>query len=68
VARIATAAGVKHLIFYHTIPPLPTSFLNPAFLGDAPRLYPGPITVSKDGTMVSLSAGRQTITLRDLLN
>jgi ribonuclease Z len=66
-ARIAQAAGVGHLIFYHTIPPLPMSFMNAAFLGDAPKIYNGPITVSKDGTMVSLPAGTKIITLRELL-
>jgi ribonuclease Z len=66
-ARIAQTAGVKHLIFYHTIPPLPISFMNAAFLGDAPKIYSGPITVSKDGTMVSLPAGTNTISLREVL-
>jgi ribonuclease Z len=66
-ARAAARAGVKELVFYHTIPPLPTRFLNAAFLGDAPALYKGPITVSRDGQLFSLAAGSTTITRRDLL-
>jgi ribonuclease Z len=66
-AKIAQTAGVGHLVFYHTIPPLPMSFLNAAFLGDAAKFYKGPITVSKDGTFVSLPAGNKQILLRELL-
>jgi len=66
-ARIAQEAGVRRLIFYHTIPPLPVSFLNAAFLGDAAKIYTGPITVAKDGTMVSLPAGGRLIKLEELL-
>ncbi len=66
-ARAAARAGVKELVFYHTIPPLPTALLNAAFLGDAPSIYKGPITVSRDGQLFSLPAGSTAITRRDLL-
>ena len=66
-ARIAQKAGVKYLMFYHTIPPLPVAYMNAAFLGDAPKLFRGPITVSKDGTMISLLPGTSQIILRELL-
>ncbi len=66
-ARLAQRAGVKHLVFYHTIPPLRTSFLNAAFLGDAPSIYSGPITVSNDGTLLSLPPDSTVITVRELL-
>jgi len=66
-ARIAQAAGVGHLVFYHTIPPLPMAFMKAAFLGDAAKFYHGPITVSNDGTFVSLPAGSRQILLRELL-
>ncbi len=66
-ARIAQQAGVKQLVFYHVIPALPIAYLNGAYLGDAPKIYHGPITVGKDGTMVSLLPGSTKITLRDLL-
>lgn len=65
-ARIAQQAGVRQLVFYHTIPALPLQYLNAAFLGDAPKIFKGPITVGKDGTMVSLPAGGTSITSRDL--
>jgi ribonuclease Z len=66
-ARLAARAGVRELVFYHTIPPLPNRLLNSAFLGDAPTIYRGPITVSRDGQLFSLPAGTTTITRRDLL-
>ena len=66
-ARLATQAGVKALVFYHTIPPLPVSYLNAAFLGDARTLYTGPVTVSTDGLLITLPSGTTAITQRQLL-
>ena len=66
-ARIAQQAGVRYLMFYHTIPPLPAAYMNAAFLGDAPNIFNGPVTVSKDGTMVSLTPGNTRVALRELL-
>ncbi|MFN7982204.1 MAG: MBL fold metallo-hydrolase [Vicinamibacterales bacterium] len=66
-AREAAEAGVRALVFYHTIPPLPVSFLNGVFLGDARKAYSGPITVSTDGLLVTLTSGTSTITQRNLL-
>jgi ribonuclease Z len=66
-ARIAQQAGVKYLMFYHTIPPLPVAYLNATFLGDAPKIFKGPITVGRDGTLVSLIAGSTKVTVRELL-
>jgi len=66
-ARIAREAGVRQLVFYHIIPALPLAYLNAAFLGDAPKIFSGPITVGRDGTMVSLTPGNTTVTLRELL-
>jgi ribonuclease Z len=66
-ARIAQQAGVRQLVFYHIIPPLPLAYLNAAFLGDAPKLFSGPITVGRDGTMISLTPGNTTVTMRELL-
>jgi ribonuclease Z len=54
-------------MFYHTIPPLPLAYLNAAFLGDAPKIFKGPITVGKDGMMLSLPAGSTAVTMRELL-
>lgn len=66
-ARIAQEAGVRQLVFYHIIPPLPFAYLNAAFLGDAAKNYHGPITVAKDGMLFSLPAGSTVISLRGLL-
>jgi ribonuclease Z len=49
------------------IPPLPLTYLNAAFLGDAPKIYKGPITVGQDGMLLSMPVGSKTITLRELL-
>jgi ribonuclease Z len=66
-ARIAQLAGVRYLIFYHTIPPIPFSYVNAAFLGDAPKIFKGQITVGKDGMLLSLIPGNTTVTIRELL-
>jgi ribonuclease Z len=66
-ARIAQSAGVRYLMFYHTIPPLRFAYFNAAFLGDAPRIFKGPITVGKDGMLLSLAPGTTTVTMRELL-
>ncbi len=66
-ARIAQQAGARQLVFYHVIPALPLAYLNAAFLGDAPKIFSGPITVGRDGTMISLTPGNTTVTIRELL-
>jgi ribonuclease Z len=66
-ARIAQEAGVRYLMLYHTIPPLPLAYMNAAFLGDAPKIYKGPITVGTDGMLLSLLPGSTAVTLRKLL-
>ncbi len=60
-ATIARRANVKMLMFYHEIPPLPVKALNQPFLGDAPKIYKGPIRVGRDGDFVSLPAGTTEI-------
>jgi ribonuclease Z len=60
-ARIAADAGVKHLLFYHIIPPLPVSILNKAFLGDAEKFFDGTITIGTDGLMFSMPTGSDTV-------
>jgi ribonuclease Z len=66
-ARIAQQAGVRYLMFYHVIPPLPIDFLNAAFLGDAPKIFKGPITVGRDGMLLSLPTGSTAVRMRELL-
>jgi ribonuclease Z len=66
-ADAAKAAGVKALVLNHIVPPVPLAFAYPAFLGDAPKRFSGPITVGEDGMMWSLPAGGTTITEKSLL-
>jgi len=65
-ARIAGEAGVRHLVLYHILPPLP-QLLTGMFLGDSSKYYPGPITVGEDGMLISLPANSDKIYLKNLL-
>jgi len=65
-ARIAQGAGVKRLVLYHILPPLPP-LLNSMFLGDAAKYYIGPITLGTDGLLFSLPANSDKISVRQLL-
>jgi len=60
-ARIARDAGVQHLVLNQILPPLPASILHPAFLGDARRVFGGPITLSYDGMLFSMPADSDDI-------
>lgn len=64
VAAEAQAAGVRNLVFSHTIPQLPSRLLYPAFLGDARRRFDGPIIVGEDGMVFSLPARAGPMQLR----
>jgi ribonuclease Z len=66
-AKIGEKAGVRHLLLTHIIPPLPVSDLKAAFLGEAKKIYHGPITVGEDGMFFSLPAGNQKIQMKWLL-
>jgi ribonuclease Z len=66
-AESAREAGVKQLVLSHIVPAIPSHFFYPAFLGDAPRRFDGPITVGEDGLMFSLPAGSKKIEKRKLL-
>jgi ribonuclease Z len=66
-ADAARAAGVKALLLNHLVPAMPFAYAYPAFLGDAPDHFSGPITVGEDGMMMSLPAGSKAITTRKLL-
>lgn len=48
-ARAAADAGAAELVLTHIAPALPTRLFYPAFLGEAPDLFDGPITVGEDG-------------------
>ncbi|MBI1250593.1 MAG: MBL fold metallo-hydrolase [Alphaproteobacteria bacterium] len=56
-ARAAQSANADALVLYHIVPPLPSAFLNPAFLGDARRAFSGRLMIGEDGMLVSLPAG-----------
>lgn len=66
-ADVAKAAGVKQLVLSHIVPPLPSAFFNPAFLGNAKKRFDGPIVVGKDGMLFSLPAGSTEIGERELM-
>ena len=60
-ARAAQEAQVSRLVFYHTIPPLPSRALNALFMKDARSLFDGPMEVAEDGLIYSLPAGSGAI-------
>jgi ribonuclease Z len=66
-AKIAATAGVGQLIYYHIIPPLPSTMLYDVFLGDAKSFYSGPITIGEDGMWVFLPANATKIEISNLL-
>lgn len=65
-AKIASEAGVKRLVLYHILPPLPP-VLTHMFLGDAAKHYRGPITIGEDGMLVSLPVNSDKISVSNLL-
>ena len=66
-AESATAAGADHLLFYHIVPPLLLAPLEAVFIEGVSDAYDGPFTVGRDGTLVSLPAGSDEITVEQLL-
>jgi ribonuclease Z len=57
-ARAAQDASAQSLVLTHIVPPLPSRLLYPAFLGDAPSVFDGPITVAEDGMIFSFDPAR----------
>lgn len=53
-AESAEIAGSQMLVLSHLVPPLPLSYLYPAFLGDANERFSGPIIVGEDGMLFSM--------------
>jgi len=51
-ADVAQLAMASALILNHVVPPLPSRFLEPAFLRDAPSRFDGEIHVARDGMSV----------------
>ncbi|MEM7005593.1 MAG: MBL fold metallo-hydrolase, partial [Pseudomonadota bacterium] len=55
-ARAAEDANADRLVFYHFVPALPASLLEPVFLGDVKSIYRKPVTIGQDGMIFSLPA------------
>ena len=60
-ARAAKEAGAKALVLYHLVPAPPARLIEPLFLGDAPKVYSGPLKLAQDGMMISLPAGSSAV-------
>ncbi|MEZ5938254.1 MAG: MBL fold metallo-hydrolase [Hyphomonadaceae bacterium] len=65
-ARVAQEAGVKALILYHIVPPLPSPLLNDMFLDGARKQFDGSLTIGRDGLLASLPAESDKITIKIL--
>lgn len=65
-ADAAKAAGVRYLLLNHIVPPVPVTFMDAAFLGDARSRFPGPVKIGKDGMLISMPAGSTDVTLKSL--
>ncbi|MEI7850188.1 MAG: MBL fold metallo-hydrolase [Chloroflexota bacterium] len=66
-AKIAAAAGVRQLVYYHIIPPLPSPVLKNLFIGDAKKYYSGPITMGEDGLLFFLPPNSTQIEIKNIL-
>lgn len=60
-AESAQSAEAKMLVLSHLVPPLPSDYLYPAFLGDAENRFDGPIVVGEDGMLFTLPSGSNAI-------
>ena len=60
-AESARAAGVRHLLFHHIVPPLLLPPMEELFVEGVDEVYPGPVTVGRDGMLVQLPAGSDAI-------
>ncbi|MDO8297282.1 MAG: MBL fold metallo-hydrolase [Caulobacter sp.] len=66
-AAIARDDKVGALLLNHIVPPLPLRALEGPFLGDARKVFTGPLWIARDGDLVSLPASDRTITRTSLL-
>ncbi len=60
-AEIAQAAGAKHLLYYHIVPPLPLHRLESIYLRGVSGVYQGGVTIGKDRSWVSLPANSSVV-------
>jgi ribonuclease Z len=66
-AQSAAAAGARHLLYYHVVPPLILPGMEAVFLQGVPDAYDGPITLGVDGTLISLPAGSRDVKVSNVL-
>jgi len=66
-ARTAQEAGVDMLVLYHLVPPIPSRFFYPAFLGEADGYFEGPIIVGEDRMLFSLPTEEHDVIERSQL-
>jgi ribonuclease Z len=59
--ELAKAAGARHLLLYHIVPPLPVPGLESAFLDGVSQAFSGGITLGRDGTRISLPSGSKAV-------
>ena len=59
--ELAQAAGARHLLLYHVVPPLPVPGLEGVFLEGVSGAFSGGITLGRDGTRISLPRGCDVI-------
>jgi ribonuclease Z len=59
--ELAQAAGARHLLIHHVVPPLPVPGLEGVFLDGVSAVFSGGITLGRDGTRISLPRGSQAI-------
>jgi len=66
-AESAQAVGAKALVLSHLVPPLPSAYLYPAFLGDAKQHFDGELIVGEDGMLFSLPPDSAAIERSELM-
>ena len=64
---VARDAGIPYLIITHVLPPVPSKVLVNPFLKDARAVYDGEITMANDGTMITILANTDKISIKELI-
>ena len=59
-AQVAQSAGVKHLLYYHVIPPLIAPGQGRLFLDGAQNVFPD-YTIGRDGVIITLPANSDQV-------
>jgi ribonuclease Z len=58
---------VRHVVLHHFLPQVPMRIFHSAFLGDARKIYRGPITMGVEGMRLSLLPDSSDVRLGWLL-